>query len=36
MLFASILDQLQDVTSLVFFVLAFAALFAVLKGLERV
>ena len=36
MIFASILDSLQDVSSLVFAVLAFAALFLLLKGLERV
>jgi len=36
MLFASILGPLGDVTSLVLFLLAFAALFAVLKGLDRV
>ncbi len=36
MVFASILDQLGDVTSAVFFLLAFAALFGVLRGLERV
>ena len=36
MVFASILDQLGDATSLLCFVLAFAALFGVLKGLERV
>ena len=34
--FASILDSLQDGASLLFFALAFAALFAVLKGLDRV
>ena len=36
MLFASILDQFGDGTSLLFFLLAFAALFGALKGLERV
>jgi hypothetical protein len=36
MIFASILDSLQDVTSVVFAVLAFAGLFLLLKGLERV
>jgi hypothetical protein len=33
---ASVLDSLQDVSSVVFAVLAFAALFLLLKGLERV
>jgi hypothetical protein len=36
MLVASILDSLQDVSSIVFAVLAFAAVFLLLKGLERV
>jgi hypothetical protein len=36
MLFASILDSLRDGTSVVFGLLAFAALFLLLKGLERV
>ena len=36
MLLASILDQLGDGSSLVAGALTFAALFAVLKGLERV
>ena len=36
MLFASILDSLQDVSSLAFAVLAFAALFLLLEGLDRV
>ena len=36
MLFASILDSLSDVTSIVFTTLAFGALFLLLKGLERV
>jgi hypothetical protein len=36
MLFASILDSLQDGTSVVFGLLAFAALFLLLKGFERV
>lgn len=36
MTLASIVDQLGDATSLVFFLAAFAALFGVLKGLERV
>jgi len=36
MLFASILDQLGDGTSLLFFLFAFAALLGVLKGLERI
>jgi hypothetical protein len=34
--FASILDSLGDLTSVVLAVLAFAALFALLWGLERV
>jgi hypothetical protein len=33
--FASILDSLQDVTSLVFALIAFALLFLVLEGLDR-
>ncbi len=33
---ASVLDSLQDVSSLAFGVLAFAALFLVLVGLDRV
>jgi hypothetical protein len=36
MAFASILDSLGDVTSLVLAALAFAALFALLWGFERV
>jgi hypothetical protein len=36
MLFASILDSLSDVTSLVVALLAFAALFLLIKGFERV
>ena len=36
MTFASILDSLGDVSSLVFGALAFAALFLVLKGLDRI
>jgi hypothetical protein len=36
MVFASVLDSLQDVTSLVLFVLAFAALWLLLEGLDRV
>jgi hypothetical protein len=35
-IFASILDSLQDVTSIVFAALAFAALFLLLKGFEHV
>ena len=35
-LFASVLDTLQDVSSLGFGALAFALLFLLLKGLERV
>jgi hypothetical protein len=35
-LFASVLDALGDVTSLVVGALAFGGLFALLKGLERV
>jgi hypothetical protein len=34
--FASILDSLQDVSSLAFGALAFAVLFPVLEGLDRV
>jgi hypothetical protein len=34
--FASILDSLGDVSSLVFAALAFAVLFLVLEGLDRV
>jgi hypothetical protein len=34
--FASVLDSLQDLSSLAFAVLAFGALFLVLKGLDRV
>ena len=33
---ASVLDSLQDVSSLVFALLAFAVLFLLLKGLEHV
>lgn len=33
---ASILDELQDLTSLAFGAIAFAALFLLLKGLDRV
>jgi hypothetical protein len=36
MTFASILDSLQDGTSVLFAVAAFALLFLLLKGLERV
>jgi hypothetical protein len=36
MTFASILDSLQDLSSLGFAVLAFGALFLVLEGLDRV
>jgi hypothetical protein len=36
MIFASLLDSLQDVTSVAFAVAAFALLFLLLKGLERV
>ena len=36
MIFASILDSLQDVTSVAFAALAFAALFLLLELLERV
>jgi hypothetical protein len=36
MFFASILDSLQDISSLVFALLAFAALFLLLEGLDRV
>ena len=34
--FASILDSLQDLTSLGFGVLAFAVFFLVLEGLDRI
>jgi hypothetical protein len=34
--FASILDSLQDVSSIVLAALAFAVLFLLLKGFERV
>jgi hypothetical protein len=33
---ASVLDSLQDLSSLIFALLAFAVLFLLLKGLERV
>jgi hypothetical protein len=36
MLTASILDSLQDITSVVLAALAFAVLFLLLKGFERV
>jgi hypothetical protein len=36
MVFASILDSLQDGSSLVLFVLAFAALWLLVEGLDRV
>jgi hypothetical protein len=36
MVFASILDSLQDVSSLVFALVAFAALFLLVEILERV
>jgi hypothetical protein len=36
MTFASILDSLQDISSLAFAALAFAALFLLLWGLERI
>jgi hypothetical protein len=36
MTFASVLDSLGDVSSLAFGALAFAALFLVLKGLNRI
>ena len=36
MVFASILDSLQDVSSLVFALVAFAALFLLVEVLERV
>jgi hypothetical protein len=36
MIFASLLDSLQDVSSLVLAVLAFAALFLLLEALDRV
>jgi hypothetical protein len=35
-LFASILDSAGDLSSLVFGVLAFAALFLILEGLDRI
>jgi hypothetical protein len=35
MLFASILDSLQDVTSVLFALVAFAALFLLLEVLDR-
>jgi hypothetical protein len=35
MLLASVLDSLQDVSSIAFAALAFAALFLLLEGLER-
>jgi hypothetical protein len=34
--FASILDSLQDVTSLAFALVAFAVFFLVLEGLDRI
>jgi hypothetical protein len=34
--FASILDSLSDVTSLIFAAIAFAVLFLVLEGLDRI
>ena len=36
MLFASILDSLQDVSSLVFALVAFAALFLLVEAFDRV
>jgi hypothetical protein len=36
MIFASILDSLQDVSSVAIAALAFAALFLLVEGLERV
>jgi hypothetical protein len=36
MFIASILDSLQDATSLVIALLAFAALFLLLEGLDRI
>ena len=36
MIFASILDSLSDVSSIAIAALAFAGLFLLLKGLERV
>jgi hypothetical protein len=36
MIFASILDSLQDVSSIVIAVAAFGLLFLLVKGLERV
>jgi hypothetical protein len=35
-LFASVLDRLQDVSSIVFALLAFAAMFLLLEGLDRI
>ncbi len=35
-LFASVLDSLQDVSSLGFGLLAFAAMFLLLEGLDRI
>lgn len=34
--FASVLDSLSDVSSLILFALSFAALFLLLEGLDRV
>jgi hypothetical protein len=34
--FASVLDQLGDAASLLFFALAFGSLFLLLRGLDRV
>jgi hypothetical protein len=34
--FASVLDSLSDITSLVFAVVTFAVLFLVIEGLDRV
>jgi hypothetical protein len=36
MIFASILDSLQDVSSVIIAALAFAAVFLLLEGLDRV
>jgi hypothetical protein len=36
MIFASLLDSLQDVSSVAIAALAFAALFLILEGLDRV
>jgi hypothetical protein len=36
MIFASILDSLQDVSSIAIAALAFAALFLILEGFDRV